>query len=175
MKTRRRLRKPIRKRMWTNSQANQATKAGDVDAAELGDGCGAADGGQAAFVPVVEEGRSRTSPPSRKWRKGGAPFAIAYLLRESVSRRSVLAEWRPEPRREASLPCSSFTAARSPMTNTSGWPGRLRSGLHQHAAGTIYRQRPVLLPSGDAATPAAHSTTVADSRVSPRWTAPGSI
>ena len=43
--------------------------------AELGDCRGAADGGEAAFVPVVEDGRESESPPSRRSRKVGTPGA----------------------------------------------------------------------------------------------------
>ena len=52
--TTRRLRNPIRKRMWTNSQSSQAKMPGRLDRPDLGDGGTAADRGQHSFVDIME-------------------------------------------------------------------------------------------------------------------------
>ena len=55
--TRIRLRKPIKKRMWTNSQSSQANEARRLDRADFGDGGAAADRGQHPFVDVTKRQR----------------------------------------------------------------------------------------------------------------------
>ena len=72
------------------------------------------------------------------------------------------------------LPLSSLSEARSPMAKTSGCPGTLRSRFtNTRPARSV--GAPSFLPSGEAATPAAHNVTAEGMRVLPTYTAPGSI
>ena len=87
-------------------------EAGQMDTSQVGYRGGAADGGESAFVPIMK----------RKGATGHEDHA------EYFGPRARLPEAPRAPDRGTGCPRSSRKAARSPMTNTSGWPGRLRSG-----------------------------------------------
>ena len=97
--------------MCTTPQKSQPMKPVELEAAELDDGSAAADGREIALVPVAERrdiGRARDPG-------GDQPADIAAHLLGG----------RRDARHGPAV--GAATAAVSPITNTSGWPGTDRS------------------------------------------------
>ena len=127
--------------MWTNSHASQPMQPLQL----------------AASRSRRPPRRGRSSPCCRGRDSGTGAAAVPRCARMMFAR-GVRAHLHRDLRHARAAACRSAPSsdARSPITNTSGWPGIVRSGWTStrpaRSSGT-----PSVAPSGDAATPAAHS------------------